>query len=203
MDNNKGTCQKLLSGFFSVKGGVPPLSAKLFWAQWLSVKGGTPNSVKEKNAKKTAIFGQKTLILALFGPFFREIFWRRSVNGKNPLSSFWWVPSKSVSKDIFKRNCCRILTQSKQRPSRPYPLPDCYWWSFQSSPYVQQAKPWRRNYQVLHHTHCLPLKISFFREKEFHQFNKLASQLDSLWCQWSPGDIKDSQRFQHLRQMVQ
>ena len=89
-------------------------------------------------------------------------------------------PSKSVSKDIFKRNCCRILTQSKQRPSRPYPLPDCYSRPFQSSPYVQRAKPWRRNYQVLHHTHCLPLKICFFREKEFHQSNQLASQLDSL-----------------------
>ena len=33
-DRGKGCCQKLLSGFF------PPHSAKLFWEQWLSVKGG-------------------------------------------------------------------------------------------------------------------------------------------------------------------
>ena len=39
-----------LTGFFPLRGGVPPLSAKFFWAQWLSVKGGgcTPLSVKEK-----------------------------------------------------------------------------------------------------------------------------------------------------------
>ena len=128
--------------------------------------------------------------------------WQETQNPNREMTHLF-EPSKSVSKDIFKRNCCRILTQSKQRPSRPYPLPDFYCRSFPSSPYVQQAKPWRRNYQVLHHTHCLPLKISFFREKEFHQSNQLASQLDSLWCQWSPGDIKDSQMFQHLRQMVQ
>ena len=38
----KGTFQKLLSGFCPLGGGVggTPLSAKLFWAQWLSVKGG-------------------------------------------------------------------------------------------------------------------------------------------------------------------
>ena len=35
--------QKLLSGFCPLRGGgVPPLSANLFWAQWLSVKGGVP-----------------------------------------------------------------------------------------------------------------------------------------------------------------
>ena len=34
-------------------GGVPPLSAKLFWAQLFSVKGGgTPHSAKENSAKK-------------------------------------------------------------------------------------------------------------------------------------------------------
>ena len=39
---DKGTCQKLLSGFCPLRGGEgkPRLSAKLFWAQWLSVKGG-------------------------------------------------------------------------------------------------------------------------------------------------------------------
>ena len=29
-DDAKGSCQKLLSGFFPLRGGVPPLSAKLF-----------------------------------------------------------------------------------------------------------------------------------------------------------------------------
>ena len=46
----KGTLQKLLCGFCPLREGGTPLSAKLFWAQWLSVKGGgvTPLSVKEK-----------------------------------------------------------------------------------------------------------------------------------------------------------
>ena len=30
VDGNKGTCQKRFSGFFPLRGGVPPLSAKLF-----------------------------------------------------------------------------------------------------------------------------------------------------------------------------
>ena len=53
------------------------LSAKLFWAQWLSVKGRgwvPPHSIKEKIRQKAAIFGQKTPILALFGQFFRKFF---------------------------------------------------------------------------------------------------------------------------------
>ena len=63
----KGRCQKLLSGFFPSRGGVPPLSAKLFWAQCLSVKGGgvPPNSVKEKNGSKRAkigVFWPKTAV---------------------------------------------------------------------------------------------------------------------------------------------
>ena len=38
---NKGRFQKLLSGFFPLRGGGgPPPFAKLFWAQWLSVEGG-------------------------------------------------------------------------------------------------------------------------------------------------------------------
>ena len=43
---------------FARKGGVPPLSAKLFLTQRLSVKGGgvSPNSVKEKIRLKTAFF---------------------------------------------------------------------------------------------------------------------------------------------------
>ena len=46
----KGTLQKLLSGFFIVKGGVPPLSAKLFEHNDCPLRGGEvpPNSVKEK-----------------------------------------------------------------------------------------------------------------------------------------------------------
>ena len=50
-NNYKKSCQKRFSGFCPLRGvGVPPFSAKLFWAQWLSVKGGgePPNSVKEK-----------------------------------------------------------------------------------------------------------------------------------------------------------
>ena len=35
-----GTLQKLISGFFPLRGGGTPLSAKLFWEQLPSVKGG-------------------------------------------------------------------------------------------------------------------------------------------------------------------
>ena len=39
--SHKGTFQKRFSRFCPLRGGgYPPLSAKLFWAQWLSVKGG-------------------------------------------------------------------------------------------------------------------------------------------------------------------
>ena len=65
--------KNVLADFAREGGGVPPLSAKLFWAQWLSVKGERgypPIPLRKKSAKKTAIFGQKTLILALFDPFF-------------------------------------------------------------------------------------------------------------------------------------
>ena len=56
-------CEKWLFG----GGGIPPLSAKLFWAQWLSVKGGgyPPISLRKKSAKnsyfwpKNAYFRQK------------------------------------------------------------------------------------------------------------------------------------------------
>ena len=50
VESFKGSFQKLLSGFFPLRG---------------RGRGGTPQF-----AKKTAIFGQKTLILALFDPFF-------------------------------------------------------------------------------------------------------------------------------------
>ena len=58
--------------FFSLRGGGTPHSAKLFCAQWLSVKGGEypPIPLRKISAKKTAIFGQRTPILALFDPFF-------------------------------------------------------------------------------------------------------------------------------------
>ena len=48
-----GSRQKLLSGFFPLRGGLPPNSAKGFWAEWFSVKGGRgvpPNSAKENLA---------------------------------------------------------------------------------------------------------------------------------------------------------
>ena len=59
--------------FFSVKGGgYPPFPLSFFGHNDTPVWGGgvPPNSVKEKIRWKTAIFGQKTPILALFDPFF-------------------------------------------------------------------------------------------------------------------------------------
>ena len=39
---DKGTCQKLLSGFCPLRGwGYPAFPLSFFWAQWLSVKGGS------------------------------------------------------------------------------------------------------------------------------------------------------------------
>ena len=52
--SSRGAPQKLLSGFFPLRG---------------RGRGGTPQF-----AKKTAIFGQKTLILALFDPCLRKFF---------------------------------------------------------------------------------------------------------------------------------
>ena len=49
-----------------VTGSVEGIYAFLYW---------------KKSAKKTAIFGQKTPILALFDPFFKENFRRFSVKG--------------------------------------------------------------------------------------------------------------------------
>ena len=51
----KGSFQKRFSGFCPLRGGLPPLSAKLFWAQWLSVKGRVgypPIPLRKKSAKK-------------------------------------------------------------------------------------------------------------------------------------------------------
>ena len=38
--DNYGKPSKLLSGFFPLRGELPPNSAKGFWAEWFSVKGG-------------------------------------------------------------------------------------------------------------------------------------------------------------------
>ena len=49
--NHKGARQKLLSGFFPLRVGVHPDSAKGFWSEWISVKEGRglkPNSAEEK-----------------------------------------------------------------------------------------------------------------------------------------------------------
>ena len=66
-----GTFQKLLSGFFPLRGGggVPPLSGKGFWAGWFSVKGGRgvpPNSAKENPAKKQVFKVRKLHFLPVF-----------------------------------------------------------------------------------------------------------------------------------------
>ena len=54
-----------------------------FEHNYCPLRGGgvPPLSVKEKFRQKTTIFGQKTLILALFDPFFLENVWRFSVKG--------------------------------------------------------------------------------------------------------------------------
>ena len=53
-DLPKGGCQKLLSGFFSVKGGYPPFPLRVFGQDDFPLRGegGTPNSAKENSAKK-------------------------------------------------------------------------------------------------------------------------------------------------------
>ena len=50
---------------------ILPLSAKLFWAQWLSVKGGgvPPKSAKENYAKKQVFLGKKNSICCLLHAF--------------------------------------------------------------------------------------------------------------------------------------
>ena len=49
--------QKLLSGFFPLRGGgLPPISAMGFWAEWLSVNGGggyPPIPLRKKSAKNS------------------------------------------------------------------------------------------------------------------------------------------------------
>ena len=51
----KGGCQKLLSGFFPLRGGgEPPFPLRVFGQDdfLLRGEGGTPNSAKENSAKK-------------------------------------------------------------------------------------------------------------------------------------------------------
>ena len=61
----KGSFQKLLSGFFPLRGGgFTPHSAKLFWAQELSVKGGgeyPPIPLRKNSAKKQLFLAKKRL----------------------------------------------------------------------------------------------------------------------------------------------
>ena len=66
----KGGLQKLLSGFFPLRGGgVPPFPLRVFGQNDFPLRGGsTPNSAKEKSAKKQLFSAKKTLILALFYP---------------------------------------------------------------------------------------------------------------------------------------
>ena len=46
---DKGRFQKRFSGFWPLRGGgYPPLSVKLFWSQWLSVKGRLFGEMKKK-----------------------------------------------------------------------------------------------------------------------------------------------------------
>ena len=73
---NLGGCQKLLSWFFPLRvGGVPPHSAK------------------EKIRYKTAIFGQKALILALLDLFLMEIFGDFPLRGEGvpPISARFFL----------------------------------------------------------------------------------------------------------------
>ena len=61
----------------------PPFPLRVFGQDDFPLRGGgvPPNSVKEKIRLKTAIFGQKTLILALFDLFVSKFFLGFSVKG--------------------------------------------------------------------------------------------------------------------------
>ena len=69
---HKGGRQKLLCGFCLLREGVPPFPLSFFEHNDFPLRGGGlyPPISLGKNPLKTAIFGQKTLILALFDPFF-------------------------------------------------------------------------------------------------------------------------------------
>ena len=56
---------------------VPPNSAKLFWAKGFSVGGHLQIPLRKDPLKN----GQKTLILALFDPVFKDKFWLFYVKG--------------------------------------------------------------------------------------------------------------------------
>ena len=65
--------------------------------------GGYPQiPLRKKSAKKTAIFGQKTPILALFDPFFKENFRQFSVKVKGG-GGYPPIPlrKKSAKKQLF------------------------------------------------------------------------------------------------------
>ena len=74
----KGSFQKCFSGFCPLRGGgYSPFPLSFFEHNDCPLRGWggvPPLSVKEKIRKKTAIFCQKRLILALFDPFLRKIF---------------------------------------------------------------------------------------------------------------------------------
>ena len=65
----KGTCQKRFSGFCPLRGVVPPCPLSFFEH---TVKGGgyPPIPLRKNSAKKRLFLAKKTLILALFDPFF-------------------------------------------------------------------------------------------------------------------------------------
>ena len=76
---SKGTRPKLLSRFFTLMG-LPPISAKGFWAGWFSVKGGggyPPIPLKSRFFRSenaifclfSFIFSPFWLLYGLFGPF--------------------------------------------------------------------------------------------------------------------------------------
>ena len=54
MDFSKGGCQKLLSGFFPLRGGVPPFPLRVFGQDDFPLRGEgvPPNSAEENSAKK-------------------------------------------------------------------------------------------------------------------------------------------------------
>ena len=58
-----GALQKLLSGFFPLRGGYPPFPLSFFGHNDFPLRGGgvPPNSVKEKSTKKQLFLAKKRL----------------------------------------------------------------------------------------------------------------------------------------------
>ena len=66
----KGRCQKLLSGFFPLRGGgYPPFPLRVFGQDDFPLRGVPPNSPEENSAKKQFFLGLKTLFFAFFHTF--------------------------------------------------------------------------------------------------------------------------------------